>query len=224
MKTFGIAERAEKAGFELPGDVSERLELYAQLLVRWGSRTSLVGPEILADPVPSVIESIEPIRQLPSPATLLDVGSGGGIPALPLAIAWPVGRLRLVEPRRKRWSFLSLAIRELGLVGEVIEKRIEEMPSGPKVEALSMRGVPEPAQWLRLLRREVLEGAVGLLWSGEDRRAELGGLAEWTVTREVPLRAGGHRLYELRAFPVEQAPHRTGGMRQFPTPEGIDPE
>jgi 16S rRNA (guanine527-N7)-methyltransferase len=199
-----LASRLESSGLHLPSEAVSRLDRYIELLRIWGEKTSLVGPEVLRDPVGLVIESLDPIRNLPAPARLLDVGSGGGIPAIPLAIAWPVGWIELVEPRRKRWSFLTLALRNLTIPGRAEEARVESVRRIDPVDVLTMRGVPTPGDWLARLQPLVCPRGLALVWSGVDRRAEIAGATGWKLEQERAL-PGGHRLFLLRAFPVEHA-------------------
>ncbi len=66
-------------------------------------------------------------RLLEGEGTLLDVGSGAGLPGVPLLIARPGWRGVLLEPRQKRWAFLKTVIRELELDAEAVDRRYEEL-------------------------------------------------------------------------------------------------
>jgi 16S rRNA (guanine527-N7)-methyltransferase len=82
------------------------------------------------------LDSLALVRALegePAPATLIDVGSGAGFPALPAAIAWPALRVTALESTRKKCDFLREAARALGLEGRfaVIERRAEEAGRDP---------------------------------------------------------------------------------------------
>jgi 16S rRNA (guanine527-N7)-methyltransferase len=81
----------------------------AQLsIVARGDRTVLYTRHIL--------DSLNPIDiQSPPPSSALDVGSGGGFPGIPLAIAWPGTRFTILEAREKKAGFLERAVRELGI-------------------------------------------------------------------------------------------------------------
>jgi 16S rRNA (guanine(527)-N(7))-methyltransferase RsmG len=75
-------------------------------------------------------ESLDPafVGRLPEGAALLDVGSGGGLPAIPLGILRPDLELTLVEPREKKVRFLERMILSLGLHARTVAGRIEEVP------------------------------------------------------------------------------------------------
>lgn len=90
---------------------------YVEILVKWQRSTRLVGSAredwILEN---IVLDSLLFAKVLPIQArNVLDLGSGAGVPGIPLAIALPELRLTLVESRQKRASFLSQVKREVGL-------------------------------------------------------------------------------------------------------------
>lgn len=117
---------------------------YLRLLTKWQKTHRLVGstdPKWLIDNV--LIDSVCFLAALPASARqIADIGSGAGIPGIPLAIVRPQAEFTLVEPRRRRVSFLATAIRELGLGNaQVIESRVEALSSthGDRFDAAVMR-------------------------------------------------------------------------------------
>lgn len=105
---------------------------YLNLLLNWQKVTRLVGS---SEPVwiveRLVLDSLLFLRVLPPRfRSLVDIGSGAGIPGIPLKIVRPDCRVVLVESRRRRASFLAMAIRELRLEdSQVINARAEEVVS-----------------------------------------------------------------------------------------------
>jgi 16S rRNA (guanine527-N7)-methyltransferase len=111
-------------------DDRRRFARYLDLLLEWNRVHDLTG---LAQPREIVralfLDSLLFLPLLPPrPIRLVDIGSGAGIPGLPLRIVDPGIEVTLIEARRKRVSFLSTVRREVGLDGvEVLEGRVEDM-------------------------------------------------------------------------------------------------
>ncbi len=102
---------------------------YMELLLTWQRTYRLVGSSDrrwIIDEL--ILDSLLFIRFLPARAgSVLDLGSGAGIPGIPLSIARPTVRFTLLEARRRRASFLGAAIRALELENtEVIQLRAED--------------------------------------------------------------------------------------------------
>jgi 16S rRNA (guanine527-N7)-methyltransferase len=110
----------------------ERLDHYADRLTAWQKTTNLVAPSTLDALWSRHLE--EGLRLYPLVGTapkIVDLGSGGGLPGLVLAIvakeAQPGQSVTLVESNGKKAAFLRTVIRELGLSGEVRAERIEQV-------------------------------------------------------------------------------------------------
>jgi 16S rRNA (guanine(527)-N(7))-methyltransferase RsmG len=110
---------------------------YACLLLRWSRRMNLVSPgdrtQIFTKHIGPAYLMAELVKSVPH-ATVVDYGSGAGLPGIPLKIVFPHSLFYLVEVRRKRASFLQAVIRTLGLTKvSVINQRLEDWtcPSGP---------------------------------------------------------------------------------------------
>lgn len=105
-------------------------QAYVQLLSYWNSSINLVSARDVDNLLTRLIEqSVKPLTffDIPQHARMLDVGSGAGIPALPLKFARQNLQLTLLEPRRKKCLFLSRAAEELHLDDvEVVRGRLED--------------------------------------------------------------------------------------------------
>ena len=114
-------------------EVVRDLESFAALLTKWQAVQNLVSRETLKDVwTRHFADSLQVLRLLDdSDNVILDLGSGGGFPALPLAIASKGGNRRfvLVEPNGRKVSFLRTVARELGLAVTVFDKRSDEIDS-----------------------------------------------------------------------------------------------
>jgi 16S rRNA (guanine527-N7)-methyltransferase len=94
----------------------DQFAIHALELLRWTRKTNLTA---ISDPleiaVKHFLDSIAPAPMIPPHATLLDVGSGGGFPGIPLKIMIPSLSVTLIDASRKKISFLKHVIRMLGL-------------------------------------------------------------------------------------------------------------
>lgn len=126
-----LIDGAAALGVELRPDHTRLFARYATELLKWNAVTNLTAitqPEAIA--LNHFLDSLAPARLIAPGSALLDVGTGGGFPGLPLHIA--VGGLRtvLLDATRKKVSFLRHVVRELALSGvEARHLRVEELGS-----------------------------------------------------------------------------------------------
>jgi 16S rRNA (guanine527-N7)-methyltransferase len=122
------------AHFTRPVDaVARDLESYANLLAKWQKVQNLVSRETLRDVwTRHFTDSLQALSSLSdTDHTFMDLGSGGGFPALPLAIARKGSgqQFTLIEPTARKVSFLRTVARELDLNVVVIGRRTDEIDS-----------------------------------------------------------------------------------------------
>lgn len=111
------------------GGAADKLESYVALLLQHNRASNLIGP-LPADKVRSelIADALLPAAVRPPIGPLMDIGSGAGLPGIPLAIAFPHTEVHLVEPRQKRTTFLKIVTRRLGLDNVHVHVcRIEEV-------------------------------------------------------------------------------------------------
>jgi len=117
-----------KSEIRLEAAVTKGLARYLSELDRWRRRVNLTGNLTAEELTAHVLESLAPLSLIAAGSKLVDIGSGAGLPGLPLAIARPDISATLVEPRGRRAAFLRHAGRALGLANvEVVQRRIEEV-------------------------------------------------------------------------------------------------
>lgn len=135
-----IKKRAKKAGLELPPELLDGLERYFALLTKWNAKINLTSFQLDVAGHDEAIDRllIEPVvaaRHVPPTAnTAIDVGSGGGSPAIPLTLASPPLQMRMVESKTRKAVFLREALRELNLERASVEtSRFEELLTRPEL-------------------------------------------------------------------------------------------
>jgi 16S rRNA (guanine527-N7)-methyltransferase len=187
-----LARRASRAGVFVPDPLVERLVAYYELLARWNRKinlTSLEDPDEAFDRL--LIEPLVATKYLSSssPQRLIDIGSGGGSPAIPFKLAVPALRLTMVEVKARKSAFLREAIRQLGLEQTDVETaRYEELLVRPELheacDLLSLRAVRTEARVLTSLQAFLKPGGTLMLFrgpSGADVPTMVPPL-EWTST------------------------------------------
>jgi 16S rRNA (guanine527-N7)-methyltransferase len=171
-----VARRARRAGVSLTAELSARLEAYYRLLATWNHKINLTGLN-LSDLSPETIDRllIEPLvaaKYVPAGAKrMLDVGSGGGSPAIPLALAAPDIQLLMVESKTRKSVFLREAIRTLALPGaDVATARFEELLARPDLhetnDLVTIRAVRIEARVLMTLQAFTRPGGQLFLFRG----------------------------------------------------------
>jgi len=144
-----------------------QLELYKSLLLSWDGRMNLIGPEARANLDVHIEEALQAGAILQPRGEVLDFGSGGGLPAIPMAIAHPEARFHLVEASRKKWAFLKHVVRgcQLNAVvyGDRLDRVLKRLPPELRFSLVTSRAVGRPEEWLPTLAR----------WMAPDGRAAL---------------------------------------------------
>ncbi len=128
-----LSAGAAAIGVRLGSAALHRFACYHREILLWNRRINLVSERSSREIViRHFLDSLTPVPFLDQPAgAMIDLGSGGGFPGIPLRIALPGLRLSLVEISRKKSSFLSHAVRALGLDGvQVIRERAEALSTG----------------------------------------------------------------------------------------------
>ena len=146
-----LARRARRAGLTVRPDLGAQLEIYYRLLATWNKKINLTGLN-LSEYGPEALDRllIEPLLAAshvrPAARSLLDIGSGGGSPAIPLALALPDVSVLMVEAKTRKSVFLREALRALDFSrGEVVTSRFEELLTKPRLheahDLLTIRAV-----------------------------------------------------------------------------------
>jgi 16S rRNA (guanine527-N7)-methyltransferase len=125
-----------------------------------------------------VRDSLAPLLvDLPIPRALLDIGTGGGFPAVPLALAWPEAHVTMTESIGKKARFLETLVTSIPLPSaHVVHGRVEDPSTGLPEHAFDMitaRGVAHIATVLTYALPRLADHGTVVLWKGERDLAEL---------------------------------------------------
>lgn len=155
-------------------ETRERLEQFSSLVLAWNRRINLVGTHDVEEfrwrHLADCLQLADLIDR--QGVTLVDLGSGAGLPGLVIAICRPDLRITCVESDARKSAFLWQAIRALGLNAEVRNARIEAVPplDAPVVTA---RGLAPLPRLLEYVERHITDGGTALLMKGRRWKEEL---------------------------------------------------
>ena len=187
-----LTRRAKATGLQVQPDVVDALEAYLGVLTRWNRRVNLTALP-LEEPTDETFDRlfIEPLaaaRIVDDAWTpWIDIGSGGGSPAIPLKLVKPRMELTLVESKARKAAFLREVVRELSLMRISVETtRFEELTSRPKTEAstglLTIRAVRLEANLIRAMARLLRPGGRVFSFQPSPSTAMLDGFCAPTST------------------------------------------
>ncbi len=208
---------AAALGLALSRDQAARLEQYLALVAAWNARLRLTAARTAEEVVEVlVLPTLAVLPYLPAGGRAADLGSGAGVPGVPVAVMRPALRVVLVEASRKKAGFLEVALRELRLENaEVANARAEALGRDPehrgRYDAVLARAVAP----LRVLAEYALPllrvGGVAVLPKGARAAAEVAAAAR-------ALRVLGGEA-EVRPAPSPHAPPVVLVRKAAPTPD-----
>lgn len=210
---FGETLERGVAALGLPVDAAARglLERYADRLLAWNRKVNLTA---ITDPAgvaeKHLVDSLALLPEVAGAATLLDVGSGAGLPGIPLAIALPALEVTCCDAVAKKVAFVKAVSAELAprVRGVAVRAAGEPEKEGlPRAEVVVSRAFAEPAAWLPLAARYVAPGGRILATLGREadeealgRDAAASGLALVALRRfELPFSRAQRAVATFRA-------------------------
>ena len=172
------ALRKGLAALDLTDGLAPPLRAYLDLLARWNRAYNLTAVRDPREMVPRhLLDSLAMEPFLDGIATLADLGTGPGLPGIPLAIARPGLRVVLVEANGKKARFLREAVRTLGLANaEVAESRIEALDRPRQFDAITARALATLPQILGFGGHLLAPGGRLLAMKGARPDAEIAAL------------------------------------------------
>lgn len=219
----------ERLGVAADGVTLDRLARYHALLTEWNARidlTAVLDPEEMVDR--HYLDSAAPLALglIPQGARVIDVGTGAGLPGIPLCILRPDLRVTLLDAQRKRVTFLQAAIKALDLPAQAVHMRAEDAARDEAhreaYDVAVSRAVAATPTLLELTLPFVRVGGRAIAWKGPGLQAELeqarraahllGGALEGVLDAPVPGRDWQHVLLVCakRQKTARQYPRRAG--------------
>ena len=186
-----LATALSALGLDIPAGAPAQLLAFRDLLLKWNKTYNLTA---LRDPEQAISHHLaDSLAILPyiGSSPLLDVGSGGGLPGIPLAIVRPELSISLVDTVQKKATFLQQAAIELKLKNVAVHHaRVEEMHG--QYGQISSRAFAELALFVRLTRHLLAPGGHWLAMKGQRPDDEIAALpADITVAAIIPLAVPG---------------------------------
>ncbi|SHO81341.1 rRNA small subunit 7-methylguanosine (m7G) methyltransferase GidB [hydrothermal vent metagenome] len=160
-----LKQLLEKEGLSLSNKKIEKLEYFANILMEWNKIHNLTGAKSVADIYKNIIDSIYPMSFIDTPKKVLDVGSGAGFPAIPLAILFDESEFVLCEPLRKRVSFLKYVSLELENI-RVEASRVEDLENN-KFDLIVSRAVTNTEMLVNITNHLSNSATKYLFYKGE---------------------------------------------------------
>jgi 16S rRNA (guanine527-N7)-methyltransferase len=180
----------EELELALPASTRDQLIAYVTLLAKWNRSYNLTA---VRDPLAMVsqhlLDSLAVLPQLPLPreaARLADVGTGAGLPGIPLALARPQWHVALIESNQKKAAFLRQAAIELGIGNvEVHEGRAEAWHPEPRFSLVVSRAFAELAAFVAACKHLLVPGGMFAAMKGRNPQAEIARLPADVRLRSV---------------------------------------
>lgn len=196
-----LAQGITELGLSVSAETQERLLDYLALVKKWNRVYNLTAVRSPSEMVRQHLLDCLAVVPHISAATILDVGSGAGLPGIPLALALPKAQVTLLDSNQKKAAFLRQAVIELGLGNAVVEcVRVEGWRPAHRFELVISRALTDLAKFVTLAGHLVAPGGTLAAMKGVYPKEELARLPHAFRLRaalalSVPgLRAARHLL------------------------------
>ena len=155
------------------GELTDQALEYGRILATTAVERGLIGPrEVDRIWDRHIFNSLPLVTLMPKGATVIDIGSGAGLPGIVLGLARPDLQITLLEPLERRANFLSEVITQLGLTNlEVVRGRAEQHKS--RYQIVTARAVAPLPKLMQISWRLIAPGGKLLALKGESAESEL---------------------------------------------------
>lgn len=206
-----LAAGLEALRLELGEAQCQALLGYLGLLAHWNrvyNLTAVRDPELMVSR--QLLDSLAILPWL-GEGPVLDLGTGAGLPGIPLAIARPGCRFTLLDSNGKKTRFVQQAVGELGLANvEVVRGRVEQLARPGHYAAIVSRAFASLAEMVALSEPLLASGGRWLAMKGALARSELeavpAGIGYEAIPLTVPGEAGERHLVVLARAPSTREP------------------
>ena len=206
--TLGDAARdllrrgVQDLGLDLSSDAIDRLDVFLGHMARWNKR---IGLTAITDPAEIAIRhgldslSVEPFLRGPR---VIDVGTGPGLPGVPLAIARPDLQFTLLDSLEKRMTFVRQAVWEIGLENvEVVTSRVQAYRPEAKFDTLVTRAFAALDEtWARSIH--LVEGRF-VAMKGKQSDEEIADLNAFLASRNKGVNVDTAVDVAVNSYPIE---------------------
>lgn len=213
-----LAEVCAQLGLEADPTVLDRLLAYLALLVRWNATYNLTAvrdpQEMLTQHLADCLAVVGPLRRhlgSGSERRLLDVGSGGGLPGVVLAVLEPRWKVTCVDTVGKKAAFIRQAGAELGLRNLQAEHARVEALRAERFDLITSRAFASLGDFVRLTRQLLAPGGVWVAMKGRQPQEEVAALpADIDVFHVEPLNVPGLNAERCLIWMRESVPGAPG--------------
>ena len=184
-----LAQGVSELRLALPGHAQQGLLDYLALLQKWNRVYNLTAVRDAPRMVSQHLLDCLAVAPYVGAASILDVGSGAGLPGIPLALALPGTPVTLLEANHKKAAFLKQAQIQLKLGNvEVVCERVETWVSDRKHETVISRAFSDLAEFVKLAGRQVAPGGRLAAMKGIFPHDEIAQLPQgWRLQQAVEL-------------------------------------
>jgi 16S rRNA (guanine527-N7)-methyltransferase len=193
-------------GLALPAAAMDQLASYLDLLVKWNRVYNLTAIRDEAKLVSHhVLDCLAVVSHLPD-GNIVDVGSGAGLPGIPIAISCPGRAVTLLDSNHKKSAFLKQAIAELGLAAtQVVTERVEAYRPSESYKTVISRAFSDLADFVKLAGHLCASDGVLIAMKGVHPDEEMAQLpsawkVEKTVRLQIPQLEASRHLVFMRSL------------------------
>ncbi|AOZ50646.1 MULTISPECIES: 16S rRNA (guanine(527)-N(7))-methyltransferase RsmG [Chromobacterium] len=187
LHTTELKQGLAQLALDLTEPQLELLERYLALLVKWNQTYNLTAIRQEERMVSyHLLDSLSLVPHLAGGTRMLDVGSGGGMPGIPTAIARPDLQVALLDSNHKKTTFLRQVVLELGLPNvQVVTDRVEAYQPEQKFDRITSRAFSELSEFVKLTRHLLADDGQYVAMKGVYPYEEIALLPQGVAVSEV---------------------------------------